>query len=144
MDRTGSFLPRVTRTLTGPAQIVHATPIKSGFPNQNGPEWCVKFNEHRGQPRQIAQYQPVPGTSVRHSPIVTLLNFSACRSKLAFPGREWPAEWAEASLRIGMEGREDRVEHFNGCPFSGGGMRRWRAPKDGGLLPTTLAEPVFT
>lgn len=149
MDRTGDFLPRVTRTLTGPAQIVHATPMKRGFPGQNGPEWCMAFNAGRGKRRQLAQFSPAVGTPIGRCPIVTLRNFTTCKSVLAGPrGQKWPEDWSAEPMA--EEGRDmpwsdtsstGSASVFDGCPFSGGGMHHWRRPWEGEILPATLATP---
>ena len=97
----GSFWPRVSRQLSGVAQIVHATPlgadprfIRPGtewkYRGQNGPSFCAAFNkpERVARARQLLQFRHQGSLSVT-------FNASDCRAAL--------------------EG--------DACPYSTGGMR---------------------
>ena len=114
--KEGHFLPRVTRTLTGPSQLVHTT--ASG-----GPLWCASLNAARGVKRQLAQI----GTRIQGSVFTPLFNDSVCKHVLGLPDIRWPRVWWP----------QGRDEWERQCPFASGGMEHPRS--DGELLSAFLA-----
>lgn len=159
MGRNGRFLPRVTRTLRGPAQIVHATPIAKGNRGWNGPEWCKVFNVAHHRQRQLVQVLPEAGarSCYKGCRLATIYNASDCRAALSLEGEAWPDEWTADASRSNRPAatspqpvgphvdewevmREEMDDGFDdGCPFSGGAMKRG---EEGELLPVRPLLPA--
>ena len=114
-NSNGKFWPRISRTLSGPAQIVHATPLVNKLTTRqhnSGDAVCSSFNGPRHEfvnvKRQVAK-QSHSGKLIR------VLDDTTCRRvfNVSLAAHKW-----------------------NGCPLDGGGMRDPKA--DGELLPVRL------